>query len=137
LTNYYDTLASGLIGTVDEMGTAIQDTLDANLTDGEARIAALRAELAGLTGVAAARLAALPATAPPGATKPGGIDTGAKDMTAASFSSTALVALGQGGGVMPKLLNAAQERNRIAKLELEELKKIRAQGGAMSMLLLP
>lgn len=123
--------------TLDEFGKVVDEGLNTQLSDGQTRIAALRAELGKLKPQAATAVAKLPTTAPPGAKKLGGIDTGAKDMTAVTFSSAAAVALGQGGGTMSKLLNAAEERNRIAKLELEQLKMIHRQGGAMSMLLLP
>lgn len=66
LNAYYDNIQGQLDAAIDGTADAIDDGLNASLADGEARIAALRAELSKLTGTAAERVANLPpAAAPP------------------------------------------------------------------------
>jgi len=65
LNEYYDNIQGQLDAAIDGTADAIQDGLNASLEDGEARIAALRAELNRLTGTAAERAANLPQAAPP------------------------------------------------------------------------
>jgi hypothetical protein len=111
----------------DDINDVIDNGVNIGLEESEAKIKALRDELSKLTGVAATRLAALPSTPPPTARTAtvGSLGAAAKDLTAATFSSAALIALGQGGGPMNKLVEINKDQLKSMR---EQIKEIRNSG---------
>jgi hypothetical protein len=111
---------------MDEFGNVVDENLNASLADGEARIAALREELAKLTGVAAERVVNLDNKPPPGPHKVAADGLGSAIKSggvAATFSASALSALGQGGGPMANLVKINEEQKRIQAKQLKEQEK--------------
>jgi hypothetical protein len=142
LDDYYSRLAAGLVDTVDFMGGAIQDTLDASLVDGEERIAQLRAELAAHRRDAAAKAgearreretAPGPRWAPVYGTPEKGSSSSA--VSSATFSASALAAMGQGGGPMKELVTVSKEHKRIAERHLKRMDESAASLRKLEMMM--
>lgn len=133
-----DAMAENWAAGLDEFGAAVDENLNAKLGEGEARIAALRAELAKETGTAATALAALPKTSAPGAHKAGDVGLGGVAKgggVAATFSATALAALGQGSGPMDKLVKINEDQKKIQTQQLKEQSKMSADLAKVGALL--
>jgi hypothetical protein len=124
LNEYYDTLENTIKTNIDDLSTGIQESLDASLIDGENRIRDLKNELAGLRSDAA--LAADKARrerekAPDDKKVGGAAELAAKNMTATTFSSSALVSLGQGGGQLAKIHSTLREQILIQRNQIKAI----------------
>jgi hypothetical protein len=125
--------ANNAAAAIDQLGTTTNEVLDAGMAADDDRIKAMRDELALLRTQAslAAAAAKREREAAPGATKPGavnmGLGSGSGAMTTATFSSSALSALGQGGGPMEKLVAINEDNNRIARRHLKATDEQTAQ----------
>jgi len=133
LNEYYDNLQGNIQSGIDDLDAGIQESLDASLAGEDERIQALKDKLASLRGEAGEKAAVARAArdAAPDAKKPGAVNMGLgsdrKDMVAATFSSAALSALGQGGGPMEKLVKINEDNNRIARRQLKAADEQTAQ----------
>ena len=124
--------ANNAAAAIDAFGAATNEVLDAGMAGDDERINSMRGELASLRSRAAnaADAARREREAAPGATPPGtgiGLGLNEKDMTAATFSASALSALGQGGGPMEKLVRINEDNNRIARRQLKAADEQTAQ----------
>ena len=134
--------ADNAMAAIDQLGATTNEVLDAGLTGDDERIKAMKAELAALqtqAGDAAGAARREREKAPeakvagPGDAAKTGTAYGPGD-SAATFSASALSALGQGGGgPMQKLVTATEENTRIARRQLKaaddqtaELRRIEA-----------
>lgn len=121
LNSYYDTLQGNLQGTIDDLGSGIEDSLNAQLAEGEQRIERLRAQLGRLKTEARMGVSAAPGgTAPTGTAisvpniAPAGMGIG-KSGSAVTFSAAAAAALGQGSGPLNKLVGIADRHRQTSE----------------------